>query len=664
MGRKLLVVLVALLAFSLQLGAVKAWPYPVTVVQPDGSTLTIRIVGDENWSCKTTLAGRPVYQDARGFWRETDSVAVRPLARKQLLPEGGALAAFFSTKADVSVRTLVIPVQFSDRNFSGPNPRSAIYNLFNQQNYSENGATGSVLDYFRDNFDDRGQLIFDVCNVVTLPYTMRYYGENAGGVSDRNLRQLVQHACIAADATGVDFSNYDFNYDGYVDNVILIVAGHNEAEGGGDDTIWPQSWNISDAGLTIDGKRVSNFSVCSELAGATGYRFTGIGTICHEFCHFLGLPDLYDINGATEGEGPGLCGTLSVMDRGNYNNEGRTPPYLTVFERNLVGLVTTIPVRTPRQLSISPVQYTSQAFVLPTSVTGEDFWIEYRTGTRWDAYIGGWGLVVYHVDRSVNEAGSMTARMRWETNAVNGCAAHPCARFIASTGTDPASAADAFYPGISEVRDIQSSVNFPLTGWNGNGIGLGITDVAISVEGMSFRVVSDNGWNLPVVTGWSIVPGQTSAYLSWETDKTAGGEWNILWGGRSVVTEQRVTVGSRTNYLFEGLEPDETYYCELFYTLRNLEGKHYRMEFRSVRRLSDYPLIGGVDRYCRKGEEVYLSVLNLLEEGASVTWYIDGAAVRNPVQIFEKAGSYKIEAVIAYLDGSTETLTKILEVKE
>ena len=141
MGRKLLVLLVALLAFSLQLGAVRAWPYPVTVVQPDGSTLAIRIVGDENWSCKTTLAGRPVYQDARGFWRETDSVALRPLARKQLLPEGGTLSAFFSTKASVNVRTLVIPVQFSDRTFSVPNPRSAIYNLFNQQNYSDNGAT-------------------------------------------------------------------------------------------------------------------------------------------------------------------------------------------------------------------------------------------------------------------------------------------------------------------------------------------------------------------------------------------------------------------------------------------------------------------------------------------------------------------------------------------
>lgn len=664
MGKKLVVLLVGLLAFSLQLGAVRAWPYPVTVVQPDGSTLTIRIAGDENWSCKTTLAGRPVFQDARGFWRETDSIAIRPLARKQLMPEGGALSLFFATKAPVSVRTLVIPVQFSDRTFAVPNPRSAIYNLFNQQNYAENGATGSVLDYFRDNLDDCGQLYFDVCDVVTLPYTLRYYGENADGVSDRNLRQLVQHACIAADAAGVDFSEYDFNKDGYVDNVFLIVAGHNEAEGGGDDTIWPQSWNIADAGLIIDGKRVSNFSVTSELAGATGYRFTGIGTICHEFGHFLGLPDLYDINGTTEGEGPGLFGRLSVMDQGNYNNEGRTPPYLTIFERNMAGLVTTSTIRTPRELSLIPVQHTTEAWLLSTGVKGEDFWIEYRTGARWDAYIGGWGLVIYHLDRSGNEAGSMTARMRWETNAVNGSAAHPCVRFVATTGEKPASVEEAFFPGPMGVSDIRSSINFPLVGWNGRGVGLGVADIAISVEGMECRIVSDSGWNLPVVTGWSIIPGQTSAYLSWETDKTDTGEWNILWGGRNLVDERRVTVGNRTNFLFEDLEPDESYYCELYYTLRNLEGKHYRMEFRSVRRLSDYPLIGGIDLGCRVGDPVYLSVLNLLEEGAVVTWYIDGVLIRETSRTFDRAGSYKVEAVIAYADGSSETLTKILEVKE
>ena len=152
MGRKIFAVLLALLVFSLQLHAVKAWPWPVKVTQPDGRELTILIHGDENRSWKTTVDGRPVFQDAQGWWHETDSLPpAMPLLKKQLNPEGGSLAFFLATKASINVRTIVIPVQFQDRKFTIPTPRSTIYNLFNQQYYSENGATGSVLDWFRDN---------------------------------------------------------------------------------------------------------------------------------------------------------------------------------------------------------------------------------------------------------------------------------------------------------------------------------------------------------------------------------------------------------------------------------------------------------------------------------------------------------------------------------
>ena len=663
MKTRLLLVILALTAFSLPLSAVSAWPYPVTVTQPDGTTVSIRIFGDENWSYKTNLSGRPVYQDANGFWHETDSIPVRPYKMKQLYPEGGSLAMFLSTKSPVQVRTLVIPVQFSDRTFTVPNIRTSIYNLFNQQNYSENGATGSVLDYFRDNLGGSGNLVFDVCDVVTLSGTMRYYGGNANGVTDLNLKRMVAQACSQAHSAGVDFSQYDFDKDGIVDNVIIITAGHNEAEGGGDDCIWPQSWNISDMGVVLDGKKVSNFSVCSELSGASGYRFTGIGTICHEFCHFLGLQDLYDVNGDTEGNGAGLCGSLSVMDRGNYNNEGRTPPCLTIFERYMVGLVNTVAVRTETQLSLPPVQYTTKAWVLPASVSGENYWLEYRGSSRWDAYIGGSGLVVYHIDKSGNAAGSMTAKMRWSNNAVNACSSHQCASFVSSGGGEPSSVSDAFYPGVKNVTAIHSSKNFPLLEWSGKGIGLGIADITRSAEGISCSIVLDNGWMLPVVTDWSIVPGQTSAVLSWETDKKADGEWNIIWGGNKIVSTQDVIVGSRTSYTFENLVPGEEYYCELFYTLRNLEGRHYRMEFRSVNRLSEYPLIGGFVQPCSIGVPVNLLVLNLLEDEATVSWYIDGTHVKEPRYVFSNAGSFKVEAVISHKDGSKETLTKILEVK-
>ena len=662
--KRLFAVAIALLAFSLQLFAVKAWPYPVTVVQPDGTTLTIRIHGDENRSWKTTLDGRPVFQDATGFWRVTDSLPPVPASFKALNPEGGALSMFFATKSPVSVRTIVIPVQFRDRKFTIPQPRASIYNLFNQQYYSENGATGSVLDYFRDNLGSYGNFSFDVSEVVTVPYDEATYGANTGGVTDRNLKQLVVDACTAADAAGVNFTRYDFDGDGVVDNVFLLFAGHNEAEGGGDNTIWPQSWNIADLGLTLDGMKISNFSLYSEYSGPSGYRFAGIGTICHEYCHFLGLQDLYDVNGDKEGESPGLGGPLSVMDQGNYNNEGRTPPYLTIFERQIIGLLRTETLRQEQDLLIPPVQETASAPVIPAGSMGEDFWLEYRDGTKWDAYIGGTGLVVYHIDRSANMAGSMTANMRWSANAVNGASLHPCAMFIASTGEASGSVSDAFYPGPRGVTEIHSAYNFPLCGWDARGVGYGILDIRREAGGMHGRLVYDQSWDLPVMTGYSIVPAQTSALLEWETNKTGAGQWNIRWDAVDGVTPRTEVAGSRNRFLFENLEPGTSYYCELYYTRWGVTGKVYRMEFRALNRLSDYPLIGGVDRTFKVGDRLRLFLLNLPEEDVTVSWLIDGESYGEDIYTFKQAGSCKITATIDYADGSHETLTKILEVKD
>ncbi len=662
--RRIVTLVIALLAFSLQLFAVKAWPYPVTVVQPDGTQLTIRLFGDENRSWKTTLDGRPVYQASDGFWRVTDSLPPMPVRPKVLEPEGGVLSMFLATKAPFNLRTIVIPVEFKDRKFTVPSPRASIYNLFNQQYYSENGATGSVLDWFRDNLGSAGNLSFEVCDVVTLPNDLAWYGANTDGVTDKNIKMLVSHACALADAAGVDFSRYDFDGDGIVDNVFLIFAGHNEAEGGGDNTIWPQSWNVSDLGLSFDGMKISNFSLYSEYAGPSGYRFAGIGTICHEYCHFLGLPDLYDVNGEKEGSGNGLFGSLSVMDQGNYNNEGRTPPYLTIFERKLVGLAGTEMVRQERDLLIVPVHEATQAWLIPTGTQDEDYWLEYHDGTKWDAYVGGTGLVVYHIDRSGNQAGSMTARTRWITNAVNACGDHPCAAFVASGGGEAASVADAFYPGPKNVRTIHSAWNFPLYAWNGKGVGYGILDIDRKADGIACRIVYDQSWDLPAVTGWSVIPGQTSARLEWQTDKSSTGQWNIRWGAVNGVTSTTVAVGNETGYTFDGLEPGESYYCELFYTRWSITGKVYRIEFQALNRLSDYPLIGGVDRAWSVGERMRLFLLNETEETVSVVWTVNGESCPGGSFLFEKAGSYKITAVVTYADGSKETLVKIMEVKD
>ena len=63
-GKALIAILMLL---SLPVWGVRGPSAPVTVLQPDGNTLSIRILGDENFSCKTTAEGYIIAQGKDGF---------------------------------------------------------------------------------------------------------------------------------------------------------------------------------------------------------------------------------------------------------------------------------------------------------------------------------------------------------------------------------------------------------------------------------------------------------------------------------------------------------------------------------------------------------------------------------------------------------------------
>jgi hypothetical protein len=90
----------------------------------------------------------------------------------------------------------------------------------------------------------------------------------------------------------------------------------------------------------------------------------------------------------------------------------------------------------------------------------------------------------------------------------------------------------------------------------------------------------------------------------------------------------------------------------------------YYLEFQALSSLSDYPLIGAMDRSWRKGEQIRLFLLNLLDEKAVVSWSVDSQPLADEFYTFARSGAHKISATITYPDGARETLTKILEVQE
>lgn len=434
--------------------AVAASPYPVQVVQPDGSTITIRIHGDEflNW---TTCGSRLVARGSDGFFYYADfkadgsrelsatravysNIALLDQTLTPVKPPAAAIEKARLAKAAAQIKTkaaaapsaasfttgsgkfLVILVEFQDTKFTTPSPQQAFSNLLNQEDYSVNGATGSANDYFFDNSRGDFDPQFVVAGPVTASHNSAYYSIE-DDVSDY-VKELVAEAAQAVDSQ-VNFAEFDHDGNGYVDNIFVFFAGRGQNDSGDETTIWPHAWSI-DQYLYLDGKRVYRYACASELkTNRSDYstRFTGIGTFCHEFGHVLGLPDFYDTDYEENGQANGL-GYYSLMDSGNYCNYGNTPPYLTCMERYILDWMTDSDITTLGTsgfYQLAPVQ-NDVAYKSSTSSVNEYFLYENRQQSGWDAYIPGHGLLIYHVDKTSHYSS------RWENNEINAYSNHEC----------------------------------------------------------------------------------------------------------------------------------------------------------------------------------------------------------------------------------------------
>jgi len=95
----------------------------------------------------------------------------------------------------------------------------------------------------------------------------------------------------------------DSNNDGYVDNVTFLVRG---VPGAWADLLWPHRWALYSEEAYINGLRVYDYNLNLEQGG-----YFTVGTLCHEFFHSLGAPDLYHY---WDDVSPVAVGGWDVMD--------------------------------------------------------------------------------------------------------------------------------------------------------------------------------------------------------------------------------------------------------------------------------------------------------------------------------------------------------------
>lgn len=435
----------------LQVFAVPAHPYPIKVIQPDGSEITIRMKGDEFYHYHTTLDGYPIKKDKDGYFkyakvdkkgkfsltkmiaREIDKRSTEEKEFIKNIPQKinyqqfnlSARAQRISRAPAVASRqypltgnpkSLVILVNFSDNNFTISQPQAAFTNLLNQQGYSENEASGSARDYFRDASNGVFAPQFDVVGPYTLPNNMEYYGANGSDGYDKNPRQMIIDACRLADENGIDFSQYDTDHDGFVDNIFVYYAGYNEAEGASENTIWPHRWTLADTRTKFDGVIIFDYACSSELRSSMGTNMCGIGTFCHEFGHVLGLPDYYN----TDNSDVYTLSVWNIMDAGAYLNNGKTPPTYAAFDRFYLNWLIPEGLKSPQNVTLEALTSSNQAFLIsqygnhnlignnPSPV--EFFMLENRQLQGWDTYLPGHGMLITHIYYNASD---------WENNSPN-----------------------------------------------------------------------------------------------------------------------------------------------------------------------------------------------------------------------------------------------------
>ena len=387
--------------------AVPAKPIVKTLIQPDGSELKVRLVGDENGHYYITLEGNVVERDKDG-WYVVGNGQQREGERLQM-PRKRVHSSTVDEQRRAphqAERGLVILVEFSDVSFS--KTRQNFDDLLNKEGYNYNGATGSARDYFRD--ASNGQYVpeFDVYGPYRLDSVMSYYGQNDRSGLDMHPDQMVVDAVakLASDSlVDINFADYDTDNDGYMDNLFVYYAGYGENEGAPENSVWPHAWEVYEeyvkGQLVYDGKQIKGYACTSELQGTSGVLMCGIGTFCHEFGHVLGLPDFYVTDYSSQHK---TLGDWDIMDAGAYLNGGNTPPTYSAHERFYLGWLTPEILNETGDFELEELQKSNKAYIVTS--TGEHnldggnpnpatyYLLENRQKTGWDRYLPGHGLMI------------------------------------------------------------------------------------------------------------------------------------------------------------------------------------------------------------------------------------------------------------------------------
>ncbi len=351
--------LIILILFAFLLGvsarADRVKNRPVIKTQPDGQIINCFVSGDEFFNYLHDKEGFTIIQHDNGYYyyatKDDGKIiasnykvnSINPAStelkkgikisaeeyNKRRNARERSMKGFKDAPTTGTVNTIAVYIRFQgEREFTGQRSYyngvfsdedgPSLYHYFNEVSYN----SLFVNTYHYPTCADT--ITISYMDIHPRSYYQKYNATgNPNGYTDGNSTErehnLLKRAIAFVDAEIPDSINFDANDNGDIDNVSFIIKGSSDDWA---DLLWPHRWSLYTENATINGKRVRDYLLMLE----SGF---GLGTLCHEFFHVLGAPDLYHYE---DTGAPTSVGGWDIMDA-NAN----PPQYMSAFMKYKYG---------------------------------------------------------------------------------------------------------------------------------------------------------------------------------------------------------------------------------------------------------------------------------------------------------------------------------------
>lgn len=431
--KRLNILLSAMIIYCSCLIAAPIYNMPLTLTQPDGTTFSCFASGDEYFHWLHDSEGYIIIQDSiTGYYCYADTLSDGSLTASNKiasLTNKGIIKTFrvknISIKEQeqtqfrynpcsfdfvsaknlvngeqVVMNNIVIFIRFADQDEFSNTEIATIKSIMIDSTANSLSFKNYILESsfqklkVNSFFYPQSTTILSYQDIHPRNYYLPYSANNPIGYQEAIRKQredslLVRAINVIKNQISPDI-NLDADNNSLIDNVVFVAKG-----GPGDFStiLWPHRWNMYQ-NCYINSKQVGTYNILLS-------NYLDLGTICHEFLHTLGAPDLYHKNPNSDNVMMHPVDLWDVM----ANTQSQPQQTSTYIKYKYLHWIDNIPsILHTGTYTLNPITVaTNNCYTIPIPNQTEYLLLEYRKKTNiFDASIPNNGILIYRINPNIS----------------------------------------------------------------------------------------------------------------------------------------------------------------------------------------------------------------------------------------------------------------------